>query len=155
MPYILEKVGDWDKALSYFDELSSDKVQRAFEEKIREDGDMLVNTIKNHISAQDLGWTPLAESTVNKKAGSMIYVETGALVDSIQAKEVSNNGDFAIQVGAEGTHPSGESSAQILEYLEYGTNKIPPRPLIRPTVTEKEKEIKSGWVDLFNELLKV
>ena len=152
MPYILEKVGDWDKLNAFFDKLSGDVVKKAFQDKLREDGDLTVNTIKNHITSQDLGWTPLAESTVRKKGSSMIYVDTGQLLESIQAKEVQG-GDLSIQIGAEGNHPSGVSSAQILEWLEYGTDKIPPRPLIRPTFDEMQDKLKSGWKGFFEDLL--
>ena len=154
MPYILEKVGDWDKMNAYFNKLSEDYLQKAFEDRLRQDGELLVDAIKGHITSQDLGWTPLAESTQRKKGGSMIYVESGSLLGSIQAKEVSG-GDMAIQVGAFGGHPSGESASQILEWLEYGTNRIPPRPLIRPTFDEKQAEIKRGWRELILELMKV
>lgn len=155
MPYILEKVGDWEKMNSFFNKLSSDYLQDAFKDKLREDGDLLVEKIKGHIISQDLGWTPLAESTERKKGGSMIYVESGSLLNSIQAKEVQGNGDLSIQVGAEGGHPSGEDASQILEWLEYGTHKIPPRPLIRPTYEEMQSTLKSGWNELLASLLKV
>lgn len=155
MPYIIEKVGDWDKMLSYFNNLSADYLQKAFENKLREDGNLLVETIKGHIASQDLGWTPLAESTQRKKGGSMIYVESGSLMGSIKAKEVSGGGNLTIQVGAEGGHPSGESASQILEWLEYGTHRIPPRPLIRPTYDEMQSELKAGWTDLLQSLLRV
>ena len=155
MPYILEKVGDWDKMNAYFSNLSSRYLQEAFEDKLREDGNLLVEKIKGHITSQDLGWSPLAESTIRKKGGSMIYVETGSLLASIQAKEVFGGGDLTIQVGAEGGHPSGESASQILEWLEYGTHKMPPRPLIRPTFEEMQDTLKSGWSELLMSLLKV
>lgn len=154
MPYIIEKVGDWDKMNAYFNDLSSDKLKKAFKDKLKEDGDLVVETIKNHITSQDLGWTPLAESTVSKKGNSTIYVDTGQLLSSIQAKEVQG-GDLSIQIGAEGNHSSGVSSAQILEWLEYGTDKIPPRPLIRPTYDEMQDKLKRGWNNLFIELLRV
>ena len=39
-------------------------------------------------------------------------------------------------------------------WLEYGTDKIPPRPLVRPTIEEVEDIIKSHWKELFQELVK-
>ena len=38
--------------------------------------------------------------------------------------------------------------------LEYGTDKIPPRPLVQPTIKEVEKILKDHWKDLFESLVK-
>ena len=74
MPYIIEKVGDWDKMNAYFSKLSDGHLQKAFEDRIRQDGELLVDAIKGHISSQDLGWTPLAESTQRKKESLRIIL---------------------------------------------------------------------------------
>ena len=153
MPFTVKKVGDWDKVEALFNFLTDGSFKEAIKDKLREDGDLIVDSIKNHITAQDLGWTPLAESTLKKKQGTMIYVETGQLLNSITQRD-SNTGDMSIEIGAEGEHSSGISNDMLLTYLEYGTNKIPPRPLIRPTFEEYQNKSKNDWISFLKDLLR-
>ena len=39
-------------------------------------------------------------------------------------------------------------------WLEYGTDKIPPRPLVQPTIEEVQDLLKEHWEDLMKELIK-
>ena len=44
--------------------------------------------------------------------------------------------------------------SDLMIWLEYGTDKIPPRPLIRPTWEEIEPILKEHWKDLLDGLVK-
>ena len=44
--------------------------------------------------------------------------------------------------------------SDLLIWLEYGTDKIPPRPLVQPTIKEVEKILQDHWKDLFEDLVK-
>ena len=44
--------------------------------------------------------------------------------------------------------------SELMIWLEYGTDKIPPRPLVQPTLEEVEDLLKKHWEDLMKELVK-
>ena len=44
--------------------------------------------------------------------------------------------------------------SDLMIWLEYGTDKMPPRPLVQPTIEEVEDIIRKNWVDLMKELIK-
>jgi hypothetical protein len=43
--------------------------------------------------------------------------------------------------------------SDIMIWLEYGTDAIPPRPLIRPTWDEIEPVLKQHWKGILAELI--
>lgn len=130
--------GEWDRVKSKLQTLPSD-LKDAYEKGTRESGDYVVNKMQGHIYNQDLGWTPLKDKTIKEKGSSKILIETGSLASSIKAKVISPTRVF---IGAEGSNPSGESNANILKYHEFGTTRISPRPLVRPTFEETKPKIQ-------------
>ena len=50
--------------------------------------------------------------------------------------------------------PDGVKFSDLMIWLEYGTDKIPPRPLVEPTIEEVEDILKDHWKDLFESLVK-
>lgn len=149
--------GDWNKAGLYFQNLSV-KLHPAFEAQMQEDGEFVLNTMKDHIINQDLNWTPLSESTVELKGGdTTIYVETGYLLDALSVRRVKSSvtgSTFFIGASPWKRHkPSGAKLSDIMIWLEYGTDKIPPRPLIQPTIEEVSDILKEHWEELFSDLL--
>ena len=143
----LELTGDWDRANSYFNKLSAE-LYPAFVAQILSDGEFVVEKLKGHIDAQDLGWAPNAPNTVRLKGHSKVYVETGSLRDSIAVREGGGEGDFSIIVG-----PS-PSMNQIMVWLEGGTSRQPPRPLLAPTAEEVKDVLKANWTELMQKLVK-
>lgn len=143
--------GDWDRLNRTLQNLS--QMGAMFKGQITEDGDFVLEKLKGHIASQDLGWTPLSPHTVALKGGdTTIYVETGALMGGMQAKRISWGGaDVAVLIGIEpgAGHPSGYSMADIMGWMEYGTSKQPPRPLIRPTYEEVKGILMDNWKQLF------
>ena len=153
----LEMTGDWNRAGLYMRNLAV-KVKPAFEAQLWEDGQMVLEKMRGHIDSQDLSWTPLAERTVELKGGDdTIYVETGALKNGLTVRRIKSSArGSTIFIGASPwkRHEGGMKMSDLMIWLEYGTDKIPPRPLVRPTIEEVEDIIKSHWKELFQELVK-
>ena len=153
----LEMTGDWNRAGLYMRNLAV-KLKPAFEAQLWEDGQMVLEKMRGHIDSQDLSWTPLAERTVELKGGDdTIYVETGALKNGLTVRRIKSSArGSTIFIGASPwkRHEGGLKMSDLMIWLEYGTDKIPPRPLVRPTIEEVEDIIKSHWKELFQELVK-
>lgn len=149
--------GDWNRAGVYLRNLAV-KLKPAFEAQLYEDGEFVLQKMKDHIDNQDLSWTPLAERTIELKGGDdTIYVETGALKDGLTVRRIkSTTKGSTIFVGASPwkRHPSGMKMSDLMIWLEYGTDKIPPRPLVEPTIEEVEDILKNNWEDLMKSLIK-
>lgn len=157
MPLTMSKFGEWTKAGIILQGMSV-RLLPAFQAQLREDGEFILNTLRGHIDAQDLPWTPLSERTVEMKHGDeTIYVETGFLIDNLQVRKVKSSKDnMTLFIGASPWKHTKEGLklSDLMIWLEYGTDKIPPRPLIRPTWEEVEPILKNNWRELFSELLK-
>lgn len=153
----LKLSGDWNKAGVYLKNLAI-KLKPAFEAQLWEDGQFVLETMRDHIDNQDLNWTPLAERTVELKGGDdTIYVETGSLKDGLTVRRIKSSvKGSTLFIGASPwkRHEGGMKMSDLMIWLEYGTDKIPPRPLIQPTIEEVEKILKDHWKDLMEELTK-
>lgn len=149
--------GDWNKAGIYMKNLAV-RLRPAFEGKLYEDGEFVLEKMRGHIDSQDLSWTPLSERTIELKGGdTTIYVETGQLRDGLTVRRIkSSTKGSTIFVGASPwkRHEGGMKMSDLMIWLEYGTDKIPPRPLVQPTLEEVEDILKEHWKDLMKELVK-
>ena len=68
------------------------KLKPAFEAKFYEDGQMVLEKMKGHIYSQDLGWTPLADHTVELKGGdTTIMIETGQLANGLEVRRIKSS----------------------------------------------------------------
>ena len=148
--------GDWNKAGLYMKNLGI-KLKPAFEAQLYEDGQFVLEIMKEHIDNQDLNWTPLAKRTVELKGGdTTIYVETGQLRDGLTVRRIKSKvKGSTIFIGASPwkRHKDGMKMSDLLIWLEYGTDKIPPRPLVQPTIEEVEDLLKEHWVALMEEII--
>ena len=153
----LTLTGDWNRAGVYMKNLAV-KLKPAFEAQLYEDGEFVLEKMRGHIDSQDLSWIPLAERTIELKGGDdTIYVETGALRDGLTVRRIkSSTKGSIIFVGASPwkRHEGGMKMSDLMIWLEYGTDKIPPRPLVQPTIEEVEDILKDNWERLMKELLK-
>ena len=153
----LTLTGDWNRAGVYMRNLAV-KLKPAFEAQLWEDGQFVLEKMKGHIDSQDLDWTPLSDRTIELKGGdTTIYVETGELRNGLSVRRIkSSTKGSTIFVGASPwkRHEGGMKLSDLLIWLEYGTDKIPPRPLVQPTMEEVEKILKDHWKDLFESLVK-
>lgn len=150
------KYGDWVRAGVVLKTLSVN-IFPAFSAQLQEDGDLVLKTVQGHIDAQDLPWTPLSQKTIQLKNGNdTIYVETGWLRDNLEVRKVkSSSKDLTLFVGASAWKrtPSGVKFSDLMIWLEYGTTKMPPRPLIRPTWEEVEPILKKNWESILSDLI--
>ena len=107
---------------------------------------MIRERLVGHIDSQDLGWTPLADSTVILKGSSKIYVETGTLKNNLKVRKISAPSmGYSIFIGANPwtTNKDGTKLSDLMIWLEYGTSRMPARPLIRPTWDEVKSQVKA------------
>lgn len=152
----VSKFGDWTKAGLILQALSVN-IKPVFEAQLREDGEFILKTIQDHIDNQDLNWTPLSKKTVQLKGGDdTIYVETGFLRDNLKVRKVrapANGVTFFVGASPWVKTPTGEKLSNVMIWLEYGTDTIPPRPLIRPTWEEVEPVLKDNWRDFMQDLI--
>lgn len=153
----LQLTGDWNRAGVYLRNLAV-KLKPAFEAQLWEDGQLVLEKMRGHIDNQDLSWTPLAERTVALKGGdTTIYVETGELRNGLTVRRIkSSTKGSTLFIGASPwkRHKGGMKMSELMIWLEYGTDKLPPRPLVQPTIEEVEDLLKKNWVDLMKELVK-
>lgn len=157
MSLSLQLSGDWNRAGIYMRNLAV-RLKPAFEAQLYEDGEFVLEIMKDHIDSQDLSWTPLAERTVELKGGdTTIYVETGQLKNGLVVRRIkSSSKGSTIFVGASPwkRHEGGMKMSELMIWLEYGTDKLPPRPLVQPTFEEVKDLLKDHWEDLMKELIK-
>lgn len=141
----VSKFGEWTKAGTVLQILNT-KLVPDFQALLYDNGNLVLQKMKDHIDQQDLGWTPLSQYTVDQKGSSKIYVETGYLRNNLKVRKVkSPKNGLTIFIGANAwdKHPeNGMSLSKLLIYLEYGNSKMPPRPLVRPTWEEVQPLIK-------------
>lgn len=153
----LKMTGDWNRAGLHLSNLAV-KLKPAFQAQFYEDGKFVLEKMQSHIDKQDLSWTPLAESTIEMKGGDdTILVETGQLRNGLSVRRIKSSvKGSTIFVGASPwkRHEGGMKLSDLLIWLEYGTDKMPPRPLVEPTVQEVEKILKDHWKDLLEDLVK-
>ena len=153
----LTLTGDWNKAGICLKNLSV-KLKPAFEAQLYEDGEFVLEKMRGHIDSQDLSWTPLSERTIELKGGdTTIYVETGSLRNGLVVRRIKSSvSGSTVFIGASPWkhHEGGMKMSELMIWLEYGTDKIPPRPLVQPTFEEVRDIIKNNWVNLMKELVK-
>lgn len=156
MSFTLEMTGDWNRAGLYLRNLAV-KLRPAFEGKLYEDGQLVLEKMRGHIDNQDLNWTPLSERTIALKGGSeVIYIETGKLRDGLTVRRIKSTvKGSTLFIGASPWKKHGDiKMSDLMIWLEYGTDKIPPRPLVQPTIDEVKELLKNHWVELMKELLR-
>lgn len=153
----INKFGDWSKVSAILQALSKN-ITPAFSIQLKKDGDFILEKITGHIDAQDLSWTPLSEVTIMLKNGNdTIYVDTGYLRANLKAIKVRSSRSgitFFIGASSQNITPYGVNFGELMVWLEYGTDKIPPRPLMRPTYEEVKDILKKNWANLMQELVK-
>jgi hypothetical protein len=145
----LQMAGDWQKAAVTLKNIQN-YLGPVMDAVLLENGELVLRRLQEHIDRQDLNWTPLSRKTVELKGGSTtIYVETGFLRDNLEVRRITSNvRASSIMIGASPWkvhEPSGEKMSKIMSWLEYGTDRIPPRPLVRPTFDEIRPIVEKAW----------
>lgn len=140
--------GDWDKFQNKLTGMT--KMGNFLDSKLQFDSETVLSMMKNHILNQDLPWVSLSDSTVEHKKSSLIYLETKYLVDNLAIQKTSK-GYFIGALNGTEHEPSGLEMSKLLKYLEFGTDRIPPRPLVKPTYEEYKSKFYALWVAYLKE----
>ena len=146
--------GQWQTAGAKIEFIGKNLTPKATE-AMREAGEELAEIMRNHVRNQDLSWKPLAPSTVQQKGSNLIYIDTGDLLANgfkVRALRGKQKGaKFFVGANVWTKHkPSGLKMSDVMTYLEYGTDKIPPRPLIRPSVEEFKTDFPKKFSKYMN-----
>ena len=156
----LKMTGDWKKAGVVLRNLSV-RLYPAFELQLQSDGDFVLEKLRSHIDSQDLGWSPLAERTIELKGGDdTIMIDSGQFRDGLVVRRVKSSvkgSTFFIGASPWKRHTNARTGESVpfdslMIWLEYGTDKMPPRPLIQPTYEEVIDTITKNWETYFKKL---
>jgi len=142
-------VGDWNKTSLMLQSLPA-VISKGARAALEKDAKTIKETIVKHIKSQDLPWAPLSPITIKLKGHDTIYVDTGELRDSISiTSQKTGMLTWSILIGwkPDAIHKdSGLPYAKLIMWLEFGTSKMPARPLIRPVEKELENIINKGML---------
>ena len=130
--------GSWREAGITLQNLAKN-INKSAEKELKESGELVKDIIVKHIDNQDLGWKPLSPITVRIKGSDTIYVDTGLLRSNITVRGVKskvNKSTIFIGGNPWTRHLSGLKMSELMNFMEYGTKYMPPRPLIRPSFNE-------------------
>lgn len=75
----------------------------------------------------------------------------GSLSQALNRYLIKGNPQVKVGILDNSKYPDGTSVATVAFWNEYGTNKIPPRPFFRQTISEQ----KSNWVKLAKDAIKM
>ena len=156
----LKMTGDWKKAGVVLQNLAV-RLHPAFELQLQSDGEFVLEKLRGHIDSQDLGWSPLADRTIELKGGDdTIMIDSGQLRDGLVVRRVKSTvkgSTFFIGASPWKRHSNARTGESVpfdslMIWLEYGTDKMPPRPLIQPTYEEVIDIITKNWETYFKQL---
>lgn len=103
----------------------------------------IVKELKEGIYKQKFNWAPLNDRYLKQKLekglDTRTWIARGELVKSIGV--VFSRGNYYITFRRK-YDSEGKEFLKIARSLEYGTDKIPARPLFKPTVEKIERRLK-------------
>jgi hypothetical protein len=125
--------GDWDRLRDWTRKRQSGANFEDFEEVLLKLGEAIKTKAIWRMKHRDAAWPPLAASTILRKGHDRPFIDSGLYMDSITVRLVKKSkGVMELQVGPEGLTDDGYSYQDVARWLEYGTSRIPARPLWRP-----------------------
>lgn len=139
--------GDWDKIQKFCKDFGKD-LEKEGKKYISEQSKMVQQTVQDKIKSGE-GMKALKPSTIAKKGSNRPLIETGTLLDSIS---VEING-LSFTVKPTGDNPSGLTNEQQAIYHEFGTERIPPRPFMRPSYEEVEPKLKEEISEVVSNII--
>lgn len=129
--------GDWNKLRSWIDRMNSGAPIDEMKEQVEATAEATKEIVTGHIRRQDWKRKALSPITVASKGGNRkVYFETGQYLDSIDVIVKDKGEGVTIAVAPIGSHSSGLDMQELAVMLEYGTSKMPARPLWRPSFRE-------------------
>jgi len=149
MRVTFKRAGNWNRVGMIVNGMSRRTYQQFFDTEFRAMINDYLRRVKRHISAQDLDWIPLAESTVRKKGDSRAWDDSGYFKDHLTMTEKKVGfvfrRFFAGAIKGDIHEPSGLPMSVLANMLEYGYRHIPARPLFGPTL----ERLIMAWRPLF------
>lgn len=139
--------GDWDKIQKFCKNFGKD-LEREGKKYISEQSKMVQQTVQDKIKSGE-GMKALKPSTIAKKGSNRPLIETGTLLDSISV-EIKG---LSFTVKPTGDNPSGLTNEQQAIYHEFGTERIPPRPFMRPSYEEVEPKLKEEISEVVSNII--
>ncbi len=138
-------VGNWDQAIREVHQLGPKIKAASIKAQIRLGSDFL-KVVKNHILNQDLPWKPLSPEyeRLKQEAGldTGIYYAYGNYFRSLEVWKPTNSGVVLVGIRRHRytRRLNGKKSrvelAVIAAILEFGTSRIPKRPIWNPSIKE-------------------
>jgi hypothetical protein len=113
---------------------------------------LMLNSLREHIEAQDLDWAPLSEDYLERKEkrGEDVraWVQYGTLYHALAVK-LRPEGGYMVGILKGTTEPNGTSTDIVAKTLEYGSDvqNIEARPLFRPTREEHLATLKAAFLN--------
>jgi hypothetical protein len=107
-------------------------IKKAEDTALETAGKSFVKHIKHAIGTYEYGWPPLQPATIaKKKAGDTPLLETGELRDS-----------YSCELHGQKVLVGSDNMKAV--WHEYGTSRVPPRPVIGGTIKKHGQEIALG-----------
>lgn len=152
--------GDWDAAEKFLSKLA-DHIEDTIKLTNIQNARDVEAALVSHIQHQDLGWPALdpiyKRQKKQKGLSTNIMIATSTLMNSITIKVIDDGAEVFVGVLRKTRAKNGSPAVLIAAVHEFGSSKrsIPPRPLFRPTLTEKkEVMVKRLKVNLQNMIAK-
>jgi len=132
--------GDWLYTKNWL-AVAPVKLNREISKIMENFSTLILQKIRMHIISQDLDWPALASSTVMRKGFETIYIDKGSFYKNmvIERKKAGKSTQWQIRPSKRYAKGSGKTYQDLALFLEYGTIKMPARPLWRPMFDEVKK----------------
>lgn len=110
-----------------------------------------IKRVKKHIKKQDLNWPPLSTEYYQYKLSNNLSLNTWEATSLLKKTlGLLKKGDTYIIGWGNSRRHKGVKVSDISRYLEYGTIKIPPRPLFRTVLKSIIKDLPTLEVKFFS-----
>lgn len=141
----MKKSGQWPKVKSLCGNLSKE-MEKAQKQSLMRWGLKAEALAKGHMNAQDLGWRPLKPETIKRKVrkgySENILIMTSTYFQNITTFVKGETAFAGVKRGSK--HTGGGDLTSIAAVHEYGSNKVPARPLWRPVFKETMEWFRKG-----------
>ena len=131
------------------------RLSEYFEEFVEYMAGQMRDSIKKAIELQRYRtkWKPLSIPYMKYKRlhhlSLKTWKSTGFLYRSIAYKK--HNDHYIIGINPFLRYRNGMRVIDVAKYIEYGTRKMPARPLFRPIIFEMRKNLKKYWITFLKE----
>lgn len=133
-----QAIGDWQGVYRFFDSMGIEVKKKALQAQW-DICKQLKRVVVGHILAQDLPWEKLAPATRRNKTENkdMIYIDSETYLNNIKVWKHNGQAFVGVKKGTTYKRKSGNVSLErVAIWMEFGTSKMPARPLWGPSIEE-------------------